>query len=738
MLASVGLLLGLGTPALADGPGPGRTAAPASGVPAPDDEDDEFVTRTHGRIPLHGPTQGRASSKVTRRDMALRLPRSAPDALRYEPGVTIQQTAHGQASAYIRGRTGQQTLLLFDGVRLNTSTFRQGPNQYFFTVDARSIDSIEVLRGGASTLFGSDAIAGVILTHPLEPTVLPGHRGWRLSPGASMRFASADSEGGGRIQLEAQAGSRAAFLGGVGYRSVGLLRSGGPVLSPATGEAARVPRFDDDGVTQLGTSFHELASDARLLIFATPRLRLTGALYDYRQLDAPRTDQCPPAYAPLSHCLTYEEQFRTLGTLALDADLGRAGLGRVVVSYQNQHERRRFDRPDSYTVNGGRDDVHTLGLAARLETRPLRPMEPLSLTLRTGGEFYYDLIDSSAWTEFTDFEVVVPATRGQYLAGSTYASGGLFAQVEAALWNRLVLRAGGRLAGAAARAPGDPESGTAEVDRDWLTGVGQVGAELRLVDGAALLFNLDRSFRTPNLDDLTSRQQTGPGFQFENPDLQPEAGLGLEVGARLDLTWLQLDAWFFYTTLDDAIERAPRTASECPKDTPQCQASWSRFQLVNLPEPAILYGAEGALRAFLPLGLSLRATLAYAFGYGPDPRGPSAGAASAETLPLSRVPPLNGTVELRFQGTLGLHAGAGLRWALAQDRLSLGDLGDARIPVGGTPGYAVLDLRAGYRLSRRVFISAVLENLLNAAYRVHGSSVNGPGRGIIVSVGGQL
>ena len=39
-----------------------------------------------------------ATSTVTRRDLERRLPRSAPDALRYEPGVFVQQTAHAAAS----------------------------------------------------------------------------------------------------------------------------------------------------------------------------------------------------------------------------------------------------------------------------------------------------------------------------------------------------------------------------------------------------------------------------------------------------------------------------------------------------------------------------------------------------------------------------------------------------------------------------------------------------------------
>jgi outer membrane cobalamin receptor len=113
-----------------------------------------------------GVSEERAHGTVSRSEIERRQPRSAPDALRYESGVFVQQSAHGQGSAFIRGLTGQQTLLLFDGIRVNNSTYRQGPNQYFFTIDSRTIDSIEILRGGGSTRYGSDALGGVIAALP--------------------------------------------------------------------------------------------------------------------------------------------------------------------------------------------------------------------------------------------------------------------------------------------------------------------------------------------------------------------------------------------------------------------------------------------------------------------------------------------------------------------------------------------------------------------------------------------
>jgi iron complex outermembrane receptor protein/hemoglobin/transferrin/lactoferrin receptor protein len=99
-------------------------------------------------------------------------------------------------------------------------------------------------------------------------------------------------------------------------------------------------------------------------------------------------------------------------------------------------------------------------------------------------------------------------------------------------------------------------------------------------------------------------------------------------------------------------------------------------------------------------------------------------------VPLSRIPPANGTVEVRAVAPLGFYGGWALRWALEQTRLSVADRSDYRIPNGGTPGYAVFDLRAGFRFRRNVVVTVVLENVMNRPWRSHGSGVNGAGRGV--------
>ena len=672
----------------------------------------------------------RAASVVTRRDMEERLPRSAPDALRFEPGVYVQQTAHGQGSPYVRGLTGQQTIMMFDGIRLNNSTFRQGPNQYFFTIDSRTVQKLEVLRGSSSTRYGSDAMGGALLATPIDPGMRLGLRKWQVHPRAMLRSGTADGELGGRAQVDVAYKNKLGFFGGVGYRDVGLLRAGGHIYSLQTGKPVNTPVFADDGRTQRGTGFNEFTADARLVWQAHDKLRVTFAYYDYRQTDAPRTDRCPPATAPQNECLTYDEQYRTLVYTALDLRDGPAFAERLrfTVNYQNQHERRRYDRGEGSTYRViGRDEVYTGGTGLNVRTREWGPQDKLRFSLHYGFDLYHDNIVSKAWNLYLPpVNILSELTRGQYLNGGKYLTSGLWTEAHFKVLDRLELRAGARGSFVSASAPADMKSISAGVDKRWATAVGGGGTALKLTEGVKWLVNLDQGFRAPNLDDLTSRQQTGAGYQGENADLRPEKSLSLESGVRVERKYLELALFGYQTMIDGLIARQPFDKSLCPPGGETgCAGSQAAYRLSNLEGRSLIRGFDGALRLFLPHGFGMRTTLAYTWGEGPHPVPGS----TPSRMALSRIPPLNGTAEVSWRARTGFYVATALRWARKQDRLALADKDDQRIPLGGTPGFAVVDLRAGYRWQPHILVAGVLENLANAAYRYHGSSINGPGRG---------
>lgn len=695
--------------------------------PAPEDEG--IVVREKK---AEDAKDGRATTRTTRSQLDERQARSAPEALRYTPGVYVQQTAHGQASPYIRGQTGRRTLLLFDGLRINHALFREGPNQYFVTVDARTIDSVEVVRGAAGVELGADAIAGAVLVHPLEPDVDPDRQGLHVQPKAAFRHATADGEVGGRLQLDAQLGRATGLLVGAGYRDVERLEAAGPIhglKTPAEvglpAAEKQVPRFADDGRTQLGTGFRELTGDARLVHRLGPGETLTAALYLYRQYDAPRTDQCPPPEAPETHCLTYDEQFRTHAYAKAALQPGAAAMRRLelAAAYQRQHQ--RASNSHEPFVNGRRDDIDQYEVLARGATGWFGLGPNLGIEGRYGVDGTFETIESAAWDIWhrTHDSLLNLRPRGQYVDGSEYAQGGVWAAPRLHVGDGLLLRAGARWAFAAADSPAVPDAETVAVDEGWSAFVANGGVEWNAWGPLTLMLNAEQGFRPPNLDDLTARQATGQGYQVENPDLDPERALTLEVGARLDWRWLTLEGWAFRSTLDDAMERR---AAECPPSDRECRSNRRiAVRLVNLGDTAVIQGFEGEARVRPGLGFEGRATVSYAHGEGEAPTG--------GRQPLSRIPPLNGTAEARWSGAGGLYLGAATRWAAEQARLSFGDIHDARIPFGGTPGYVVHELRAG--IVRPGFtLNLVLDNLTDEAYRVHGSAVNGAGRGLVVNV----
>lgn len=101
-------------------------------------------------------------SSITNKQIVEKGARTTPEALQGVSGVFIQKTNHGGGSAFIRGLTGNQTLIVLDGIRLNNAIYRYGPNQYLNTIDMFTVDKIDVLKGFGSVEYGSDAMGGVI------------------------------------------------------------------------------------------------------------------------------------------------------------------------------------------------------------------------------------------------------------------------------------------------------------------------------------------------------------------------------------------------------------------------------------------------------------------------------------------------------------------------------------------------------------------------------------------------
>ena len=96
---------------------------------------------------------------------------NAAELLREQPGVDVNGVGPNQLRPVIRGQRGLRVLFLEDGLRLNNPRRQTDFGEIGGLVDLQSVSSIEVVRGPASVLYGSDAIGGVMNVISKEPAV---------------------------------------------------------------------------------------------------------------------------------------------------------------------------------------------------------------------------------------------------------------------------------------------------------------------------------------------------------------------------------------------------------------------------------------------------------------------------------------------------------------------------------------------------------------------------------------
>ena len=118
-----------------------------------------IITATRTEIPLSDSMV--PVTVITRADIELSLATDLAELLRFEAGIDIARTGGpGQAtSIFLRGTESNHTLVLIDGVRMNPGTLGGAAIQ---NIAPELIERIEIVKGARSSLFGTDAIGGVI------------------------------------------------------------------------------------------------------------------------------------------------------------------------------------------------------------------------------------------------------------------------------------------------------------------------------------------------------------------------------------------------------------------------------------------------------------------------------------------------------------------------------------------------------------------------------------------------
>ena len=646
------------------------------------------------------------------RDLLLdeRMVRTLPEALEEEPGVMVQKTSRGQGSPYIRGFTGYRTLLMVDGIRFNNSVFRSGPNQYFGTLDPLSLGRIELLRGPASVLYGSDAVGGAVLA--FTPDLPDLGKGDHFRGRTILRWASAERTRLGRQEgLGSLLDGRLRFLLGADLKYFGDLQGG-----RSTGKWPHTGYTEWDGDAKLEYHLDRKSK----LVFLHQRVRQDDVWRTHKTIFG-KSWKGTTVGNELKRSLDQERELTYLQYRA--RSLGPAlSSFTASLSLHTQKEERSRDR-----LRSGQPRHDKQGFRADTWGAWFQGVTPSEAGEWTwGAEFYRDGVQSFK-REWRNGVFRGASIQGPVADDADYESLALYVRDELDLGKDFSLAVGGRYTWnrVKAHAVQDPVTGDRiSVGDRFGAFVGSLRGTWSPGGGEAVYAGLSQAFRAPNLSDLT-RFDTARSNEVETPSpgLDPEKYLTFEIGGRVEEGGFRGEAAYFYTWIRDMIIRRP---------TGRIIGGDQEVTKENAGD-GYVHGIEGRLSWEFLEGLSFFTTGTWIYG-AVDTYPTSLPEKKRE--PLSRLMPPSGNFGLRWEAPeRKVWAEALVFWAAKADKLSTRDKGDTqRIPPGGTPGYVVLSFRGGWEFRRDQVLSLAVENVTDKDYRIHGSGQNEPGINLVVGL----
>ncbi len=501
------------------------------------------------------PQPASAIGSVTIRDEA---PNTVTDLFSALPGLDATGVGPTQVRPAIRGLRGQRILLLADGLRLNNSRRQQDFGEIPALVDVTTLDRVEIVRGPASVLYGSDAIGGVVNLITRTPTAegLHGSLGYRYSTHDDQQKVT---------------GMIAGRTGRLGFQVHGTFRDAETYSAPA-GSFGNITLARDTSVFDTGVQ--DESFNGYMDYDVTPHQRAFVRVERYRADTTGFGYVDPAAYAPNQPLIQIRYPFQRFDKLTMGYQASQLGLpiadGVNVIGYYQDNE-RQFDldvfipfgpgTPPGAGVQVNSEnftDLETVGV--RIDATKLATARVL---LTYGVDVFRDDSKNTDASRSTVFGFGPPMTETSarpQVPNATYRSIGTFLQADVELHERASLVLGVRYQDIHAETR--PTEGltaplVSETDR---TAVGSANAIVRVTENLSVIGSVGRAFRSPNLVERFFNGLTpeGGAFQAPNPRLEPETSLNLDFGVRYRDALLYLEGFVFRNEIRDGIRIAPR------------------------------------------------------------------------------------------------------------------------------------------------------------------------------------
>ena len=453
-------------------------------------------------------------SVIGRNELRMTPATNIIDATSKLPGVSQISTGGGISKPIIRGLGYNRVVVVADGIRQEG---QQWGDEHGVEVDANAVSSVEVLKGPASLLYGSDALAGVLKLNN-DPIVPEGRM--RLNINSEYQtnnglFNYSLNFGGNHkgLSWNMRYGDKLAHA----YKN----RYDGYVPNSQFRERAFSAMLGVNrswGHTRLlATHFHQTPS-----IVEGERDPETG------MLEQPYTDT-----KTYHHGLPFQQIYHTKAVLDNTFHIGNGKLN-AVFAYQ-QNRRKEFEEPDEY---GLYLKLHTVNYNVHYVARQLAGW---TITGGVNGMWQRSVNEGDEYLipDYKLFDLGIFATATATL-GSWVLNGGMRFDNRHLNSHELV---------------DDGDQRFAALKRDFSGFTASVGAVFHANDHLDLRANVARGFRAPNVSELCSNGVHEGSLRYEigNQALKPEFSLQFDLGLDYNNSWMEAQLSLFANRIDNYI-----------------------------------------------------------------------------------------------------------------------------------------------------------------------------------------
>lgn len=678
---------------------------------------------------------------IKREDLVLQNNQSMANVIENSGIAFVQRSQGGGGSPVIRGFEASRILLVVDGVRMNNLIFRGGHLQNIITVDNNSLEKVEVLSGPSSTIYGSDALGGVISMYTLKPKFSDVANKTLVTGNAVIRIASANKENA--IHADVNFGGRKfASLTSISFNNFQDLRMG----------STKNPFYEKFG--ERNFYVERINGKDSMLTNSNPLIQKQSAYlqYDLMQKFAFKTgdnithqinfqfsnSSNVPRYDRLTETKSngvasnavwyYGPQTRSLVAYNISGTSNSKMFNAVNLSVNYQYVKEsRHNRGFGSTYQNNRYEyVNVGGLQLDFEKKLAKH------EIRYGLDIQYSTVKSRANKQSvvdSSFELQstrYPLGKNSLLVPALYVSH---------IWkvsDKFIINDGLRIGYSMLHSRFDDtifyQFPMNEVKQNNVVISGSIGAIYTHNDKTKISALFSTGYRTPNVDDLTKVfETTGGTVIIPNNKLKSEKTLNLDLS--LTKVFGGIVKWentVYATYIKDAIVTDRSTYNGA--DTILYDGSYGKVFTQQNKGKGIMMGISSIFNIQCSKNVTVYGSFNYTVG--------NVIAKGENPIPLDHISPAFGKIGVRYTSKkiqadiYSIYNG----WKRIKRYNPFGEDNQIYATKDGMPAWFTMNAKLSFNINDYVSIQTGVENMFDTQYRTFSSGINAPGVNIYGAV----